>query len=147
MSPRAIRAGDFERSRHPLRRERSGPVPPTGPLFFSTVRPHVLRLVMEEEKVVSILVGDARDTALRLVPAWAQAGDRDAISRTFVFRDFNEAFGFMTRVALVAEQMNHHPEWSNVYRTVTVTLSTHDAGGLTHLDIELAQAMDRFHGK
>ncbi len=69
---------------------------------------------------------------------------RDAITRTFTFADFSEAFGFMTRVALVAEKMDHHPEWSNVYKTVTVILSTHEAGGLTARDVDLATAMDRF---
>ena len=63
--------------------------------------------------------------------------------KKFVFKDFNAAFGFMTRVALVAEKLDHHPEWFNVYKTVDVTLSTHDAGGLTDLDVTLAEAMDR----
>lgn len=67
---------------------------------------------------------------------------RDALTKTFQFRNFVEAFGFMTRAALIAEKMNHHPEWFNVYRTVEVTLSTHDAGGLTELDVKLAQKMD-----
>ena len=80
------------------------------------------------------------------MPAWKEVAGRDAIARKFTFKDFNEAFGFMTRVALVAEQMNHHPEWSNVWRTVEVTLSTHDAGGLTELDIRLAEAMDKIAG-
>jgi 4a-hydroxytetrahydrobiopterin dehydratase len=74
---------------------------------------------------------------------WNDVSGRDAIAKTFVFADFNTAFGFMTRAALVAEKMNHHPEWFNVYKTVEVTLSTHDAGGVTALDIALAQAMDR----
>jgi 4a-hydroxytetrahydrobiopterin dehydratase len=69
---------------------------------------------------------------------------RDAISKKFVFADFNEAFGFMARVALAAEKLDHHPEWSNVYKTVEVTLSTHDAGGLTERDVALAEAMDKF---
>jgi 4a-hydroxytetrahydrobiopterin dehydratase len=64
----------------------------------------------------------------------------------FVFADFNEAFGFMARVALAAEKLDHHPEWSNVYKTVEVTLSTHDAGGLTERDVALAEAMDKFAG-
>ena len=68
---------------------------------------------------------------------------RDAIRKRYDFADFVQAFGFMARVALVAERMNHHPEWSNVYRTVEVTLSTHDAGGLTRRDVELAQRMDQ----
>ena len=72
---------------------------------------------------------------------------RDAITRKFVFKDFNEAFGFMARAALVAEKLDHHPEWFNVYKTVEVTLSTHDAGGVTELDIKLAQAMDARAGR
>ncbi|RDV03962.1 4a-hydroxytetrahydrobiopterin dehydratase [Undibacter mobilis] len=85
---------------------------------------------------------ESRKAALSRLPNWADAKDRDAIVRKFTFGDFNEAFGFMTRAALVAEKMNHHPEWSNVYRTVEVTLSTHDAGGVTELDLELAEAME-----
>ena len=92
------------------------------------------------------LAGDARKAALAKLAGWSEVKDRDAISKTFAFRDFNEAFGFMTRAALVAEKLDHHPEWFNVYKTVTVTLSTHDAGGLTELDIKLAEAMDRFAG-
>lgn len=80
--------------------------------------------------------------ALAALPAWALQTDREAITRRFVFADFNAAFGFMTRAALVAEKMDHHPEWSNVYRNVDVVLSTHDAKGLTALDVELAKAMD-----
>ena len=78
--------------------------------------------------------------------AGAKLKGRDAISKKFVFADFNEAFGFMARVALAAEKLDHHPEWSNVYKTVEVTLSTHDAGGLTERDVALAEAMDRFAG-
>jgi 4a-hydroxytetrahydrobiopterin dehydratase len=92
------------------------------------------------------LAGDARKAALAKLIGWSEVKDRDAVSRTFVFRDFNEAFGFMTRAALVAEKLDHHPEWFNVYKTVTVTLSTHDAGGLTELDIKLAETMDRLAG-
>jgi len=90
------------------------------------------------------LTGDARSRALARLPGWSEIKGRDAIAKTFVFADFNAAFGFMTRVALVAEKMDHHPEWSNVYKTVNVTLSTHDAGGLTELDIKLAEMMDKF---
>jgi len=92
------------------------------------------------------LAGEARKAALARVPAWQEVSGRDAIARKFTFKDFNEAFGFMARAALVAEKMNHHPEWANVWRTVEVTLSTHDAGGLTELDIRLAEAMDRIAG-
>ena len=83
-----------------------------------------------------------RDMAQRL-PHWQMVQGRDAIRRSFVFKDFNEAFGLMARVALLAEQMNHHPEWTNVWNKVEVTLSTHDAGGLTARDLKLAEAMDR----
>ena len=89
------------------------------------------------------LTADERKTALAKLSGWAQVSGRDAISKTFTFKDFNQAFGFMTRVALVAEKMDHHPEWLNVYKTVEVTLSTHDAGGVTELDIKLAETMDR----
>jgi len=88
------------------------------------------------------LTAEARKSALQALPGWAEVKGRDAISRTFVFRDFNEAFGFMSRVALVAEKHDHHPEWRNVYKTVEVVLSTHDAGGVTHKDLELARAMN-----
>ena len=89
-----------------------------------------------------LLTGNDRDDALRALPGWAMVEGRDAITRTFRFADFRAAFGFMTEVALVAEKMDHHPEWANVYRTVDITLSTHDAGGLTALDIALATAID-----
>lgn len=89
------------------------------------------------------LTGTEREAVLAKLPNWRLAEGRDAIQRTFVFNDFNQAFGFMTRVALVAEKIDHHPEWSNVYKTVEVTLSSHDAGGLTERDIALAEAMDR----
>jgi 4a-hydroxytetrahydrobiopterin dehydratase len=92
------------------------------------------------------LTGDERGAALARVPEWKPVEGRDAIARRFVFKDFNAAFGFMTRAALVAEKMDHHPEWSNVYRTVDVTLTTHDAKGLTELDIRLAEAMDGIAG-
>ena len=92
------------------------------------------------------LIGDARKTALAELTGWDEVQGRDAITKTFTFKDFNAAFGFMTRAALVAEKLDHHPEWFNVYKTVTVTLSTHDAGGLTGLDVTLAKAMDRLAG-
>ena len=92
------------------------------------------------------LTGEARIKALNGLSGWVETDGRDAISKSFAFRNFSEAFGFMTRVALVAEKMDHHPEWFNVYRNVDVTLSTHDAGGLTDLDIVLAAAMDRIAG-
>jgi 4a-hydroxytetrahydrobiopterin dehydratase len=73
---------------------------------------------------------------------WTRAEGRDALQKTFTFRNFVEAFGFMTRAALWAEKWNHHPEWFNVYKTVEVTLATHDAGGPTELDLKLAKKMD-----
>ncbi len=92
------------------------------------------------------LSGAARTGALSRLKGWSEVGGRDAISKKFVFADFNEAFGFMTRAALTAEKLDHHPEWFNVYKTVEVTLSTHDAGGVTELDIKLAEAMDKTAG-
>jgi len=92
------------------------------------------------------LTGQARKAALAKLSGWSEVAGRDAITRKFVFRDFNHAFGFMTRAALVAEKMDHHPEWFNVYKTVEVTLSTHDAGGVTALDVKLAEAMDKLAG-
>ena len=77
---------------------------------------------------------------------WALAADGKSISRTFDFKNFSEAFAFMMRTALPAEKMDHHPDWSNVYKTVNVTLNTHDADGLTALDFELAKKMDRIAG-
>jgi 4a-hydroxytetrahydrobiopterin dehydratase len=84
--------------------------------------------------------------ALAGVEGWKRSEDGNSISRSFSFKNFNEAFGFMTRCALAAEKMDHHPEWSNVYKSVDVKLSTHDAGGLTELDFDLAAKMNRFAG-
>jgi len=92
------------------------------------------------------LSGEARSRALAQLKGWSEVKGRDAISKKFVFADFNQAFGFMTRAALAAEKLDHHPEWFNVYRTVEVTLSTHDAGGLTELDVKLAGMMDKLAG-
>jgi 4a-hydroxytetrahydrobiopterin dehydratase len=83
-----------------------------------------------------------RTAKLKKLRQWKIVRGRNAITRRFVFQDFNEAFGFMTRVALMAEKIDHHPEWFNVYKTVDVTLSTHDAGGVTDKDIALATFMD-----
>ena len=88
------------------------------------------------------LTAEARKSQVQALPGWAEVPGRDAIARTFTFKDFNEAFGFMARVALVAEKNDHHPEWRNVYRTVEVVLATHDAGGVTSRDIALAKAMN-----
>lgn len=92
------------------------------------------------------LEGETRKKALAELKDWRELAGRDAIAKKFVFKDFNQAFGFMTRAALAAEKMDHHPEWSNVYKTVDVTLSTHDSGGVTEKDIALAKAMDKFAG-
>jgi len=89
---------------------------------------------------------EARKAALSKLKDWSDVSGRDAITRKFVFKNFREAFAFMTKVAEVAEELDHHPEWFNVYKTVEVTLSTHDAGGLTELDVKLAEAMDRLAG-
>lgn len=86
------------------------------------------------------------EKALAELEGWQLARDGNAIERRFTFANFNEAFGFMARAALVAEKLDHHPEWSNVYKTVEVTLSTHDAGGLTERDVKLAEAFDRIAG-
>jgi 4a-hydroxytetrahydrobiopterin dehydratase len=88
----------------------------------------------------------ARKGLAARLPGWTVIAGRDAIQRTFKFKDFSQAFGFMTRAALVAEKMDHHPEWTNVWNRVDVTLSTHSAGGLTELDVKLAEAMDRIAG-
>ena len=80
--------------------------------------------------------------ALTQLTGWSPAEGRDAISKTFRFKDFNAAFGWMTRVALAAEKLDHHPEWFNVYNRVEVVLATHDAGGVTELDVKLAAFMD-----
>jgi 4a-hydroxytetrahydrobiopterin dehydratase len=82
------------------------------------------------------------EEALRSLPAWTAVEGRDAIARRFTFRDFNAAFGFMARTALYAEKLDHHPEWSNVYNRVDVVLTTHDASGVTTMDVRLAQLMD-----
>ncbi|OZI61042.1 4a-hydroxytetrahydrobiopterin dehydratase [Bordetella genomosp. 11] len=80
--------------------------------------------------------------AVRELSGWTAVPDRDAIAKTFVFADFNAAFGFMARVSLMAEKMDHHPEWFNLYNRVEVTLSTHDTGGVTSLDVQMARFMD-----
>jgi 4a-hydroxytetrahydrobiopterin dehydratase len=84
--------------------------------------------------------------ALAQLPSWSAAEGRDAITRTFKFADFNAAFGWMTRIALAAEKLDHHPEWFNVYSRVDVLLATHDADGVTELDVTLAKIMDAAAG-
>lgn len=90
---------------------------------------------------------EARREAVASLKGWQDVQGRDAIQKRFTFKDFTEAFAFMTRVALVAERSDHHPEWFNVYNTVDVTLSTHDAGGLSEKDIALARFMDQAASK
>jgi 4a-hydroxytetrahydrobiopterin dehydratase len=89
------------------------------------------------------LSGADRTAALSDLPGWRESQDRDAIAKDFTFKSFIEAFGFMTRVALHAEKLNHHPEWSNVYNKVSILLTTHDADGLTDLDVKLAKKIER----
>ncbi len=98
---------------------------------------------MTREKLGKAAISEA----LAGLEGWSLAEDGAAIRRTFTFRNFSEAFAFMTRVALAAEKMDHHPDWSNSYRTVKVTLSSHDAGGVTSRDVKLAAAMDRIAGR
>ena len=92
--------------------------------------------------MVAKLTGDERAKALAALPAWSEVEGRDAITRSLRFADFNEAFGFMTRVAMQAERDDHHPEWFNVYNKVEVTLATHDAGGLSERDVKMAKFID-----
>ena len=86
------------------------------------------------------------DAGLAALPGWTRAAGRPAITRSFKWADFNEAWGFMTRVALIAEKMDHHPDWTNVWNKVDITLSTHDAGGLSERDFKLAAAIDQVAG-
>lgn len=88
------------------------------------------------------LTGDERAVALSGLDGWSEVEGRDAITKTYAFKDFNAAFGFMTRAALYADKADHHPEWCNVYNRIEVTLATHDAGGVTEKDIALARFMD-----
>ena len=92
------------------------------------------------------LTGKPRSDALATLKGWTEVQGRDALHKSFKFADFNQAWGFMTRVALAADKADHHPEWSNVYNKVEITLSTHDAGGVTAKDIELAKFIDTAAG-
>jgi 4a-hydroxytetrahydrobiopterin dehydratase len=94
---------------------------------------------------VQKLSDQSRINALSTLNKWELVDGRDAIKREFLFTNFNQAFGFMTRTALLAEKMNHHPEWFNVYNRVEVILNTHDVGGLSELDIRMANALDKFY--
>ncbi len=96
-------------------------------------------MARDTEKLTDAQIGEA----LRGLEGWSRHPERAAIMRNFVFADFAAAFGFMARAALIAEKMNHHPEWFNVYRKVEVVLTTHEAGGLTGRDLDLARALNR----
>ena len=102
-----------------------------GPPAHELVHEHILRLTDAERAGIA-----------QTLPGWSLVEGREAIERSFKFRDFSEAWGFMNRVALLAESQNHHPEWSNVWNRVRIELSTHDAGGLTGNDVKLARAID-----
>jgi len=92
------------------------------------------------------LEGEARAAALKTLKGWTEVKDGAAIAKSYKFKDFIEAFGFMSSAAIIAQAMDHHPEWFNVYNKVEVTLTTHDSGGLTQNDIDLALAMDERAG-
>lgn len=96
--------------------------------------------------MVTRLTDDERATALARRPKWTLQADRDAIARSLKFSSFVEAFGFMAKVALLAEKADHHPEWTNVYNRVDITLTTHEAGGLSARDMALAAAIDELAG-
>ncbi len=97
--------------------------------------------------MVEKLTGKARQKAMGPLKHWKKVQDRDAIQKAYKFTDFNEAFGFMARVAQQAEKTDHHPEWFNVYNQVLITLATHEAGGVTERDVALAKFIDRIAGK
>lgn len=98
---------------------------------MAATQPHIAELTQTE-----------RDAALAKLPEWSLARDGKAIERRLAFADFSEAFAFMTRVALLAEKADHHPEWANVYNRVEIALTTHDAGGLSQRDVAMARAID-----
>lgn len=116
-------------------------------IFQATARLEALRSTRWLAKMASKrakLTEEERQTTLAplLNAGWSKVKDRDAIYKEFLFKNFNESFGFMTRVAMQAEKMDHHPEWFNVYNKVQITLSTHDVGGLSHNDVKLATFME-----
>ncbi len=94
--------------------------------------------------MIEKIAGAARQAALAALEGWQEVDGRDAIAKEFQFKDFNAAFGWMTRVALLAEKIDHHPEWFNVYNRVSVTLATHEANGVTARDVKMAQAMNAY---
>eukprot|EP00274_Cyanoptyche_gloeocystis_P004607 CAMPEP_0196655684 /NCGR_PEP_ID=MMETSP1086-20130531/5990_1 /TAXON_ID=77921 /ORGANISM="Cyanoptyche gloeocystis , Strain SAG4.97" /LENGTH=253 /DNA_ID=CAMNT_0041988137 /DNA_START=25 /DNA_END=782 /DNA_ORIENTATION=+ len=125
---------------------------PTKTFFGSSdagvFRPHVSRSFTAQSFVmaakVSLLDPSAKSAALKELPGWSAVDGRDAIKKTFQFKDFKQAWAFMNKVADKAEALNHHPEWFNVWNKVEITLSTHDVGGLSALDVELAKAIEGF---
>ena len=114
---------------------------------MSAFGPHPIRSLSDpqtdELSMVEKLSSQDRSNALSDLTHWSEVAHRDAIQRSLQFKNFNQAWGFMTRVALLAEQLNHHPEWFNVYNRVDITLSTHDCGGLSALDIRMARAINQ----
>lgn len=96
--------------------------------------------------MAELISGKALDDVMAELEGWSRSGDGIAIEKTFTFKGFNAAFGFMTRVAMAAERSNHHPEWSNVYNRVSVRWTTHSLGGISDLDVRLARSCDRFAG-
>jgi 4a-hydroxytetrahydrobiopterin dehydratase len=96
--------------------------------------------------MVEKLSPEARRQALGELDGWSEVEGRDAIQKTFTFKSFNSAWGFMSRIALAAEKMDHHPEWFNVYNRVDITLSTHDCGGLSERDVKLAKRIETYAG-
>lgn len=105
--------------------------------------PYFTGLAIMTSPALSPLSEQERAPLLALLPGWTAVADRDAIHKRFTFADFNAAFAFMTRVAMQAEKADHHPEWFNVYNRVDITLSTHDANGLTQRDIDLARFIEQ----
>ncbi|CAI5723097.1 unnamed protein product [Hyaloperonospora brassicae] len=114
-------------------------------LLRPLARAPLLQRTLSTRATPTLLTQTDRVVALQqITSAWEPVPDRDALRRRFEFRDFNEAWGFMSRTALLAEQMGHHPEWCNVYNCVDVTLSTHDCGGLSKNDVDMALAMNSY---
>jgi 4a-hydroxytetrahydrobiopterin dehydratase len=101
-----------------------------------------LQATCKEDSMTTKLSGQTRSAALATIKGWTEVAGRDAIGKSFKFADFNQAWGFMTRVALAADKADHHPEWSNVYNKVEIVLSTHDAGGVSDKDVALAKFID-----
>ncbi|CRL02447.1 CLUMA_CG015085, isoform A [Clunio marinus] len=116
---------------------------------FAPVSPQIsLRRFSEKAKMTKLSETERTEILKPLLSSgWSVVDDRDAIYKEFIFKNFNEAFGFMTRVALLADKMDHHPEWFNVYNKVKVTMSTHDCGGLSLKDVKVATFMDEIYGK